>query len=160
MFCFKNSYNNKKFLLNKDFINLYKTLFKYQINQRSELQKLFQNKLNLSNKSTSLQKNYLIPHTKIFKQNLKGSLSNTNKIKSNIKIINGNQFLFLDKFYFNLILRKNFNKFKLPEVNSFKLNNLAVEFKKTLFLTDNFLLSPRSLQIFLTLYQKNFQEYI
>jgi hypothetical protein len=160
MFCFKNSYNNKRFLLNKDFINLYKTLFKYQISQRSELQKLFQNKPNLFNKSTNLQKNYLIPHTKIFKQNLKGSLPNINKIKSNIKIINGNQFLFLDKFYFNLVLRKNFNKFKLPEVNLFRLNNLAVEFKKTLFLTDNFLLSPRSLQIFLTLYQKNFQEYI
>jgi hypothetical protein len=160
MFCFKNSYNNKKSLLNKDFMNLYKTLFKYQVNQRSELQKLFQNKLNSNAKSINSQKNYLIPGTKFAKQNFKVSVPNSSRVKSNIKIINGNQFLFLDKFYFNLILRKNLNKFNLPEINSFKLNNLIVEFNKSLFFTDNFLLNPKSLQIFLTLYQKNFREYI
>jgi hypothetical protein len=160
MFCFKNSYNNKKVLLNKDFINLYKTLFKYQIDQSSELQKLFQNKSNSRNKQISLQKDYLIPRPKIFKQNSKGSLQNLNKIKSSVKIINGNQFLFLDKFYFNLILRKNFTRFNLPKINSFNLKNFAFQFQKALFTTDNFLLSPKSLQIFLTLYQKNFREYI
>jgi hypothetical protein len=160
MFCFKNSYNKKKFLLNKDFINLYKILFKYQVTQRSELQKLFQSKLNSNIESINSYKNYLIPRTKFAKQNLKGSLQNVSRVKSNIKIINGNQFLFLDKFYFNLILRKNLNNFNLPGITSVKLNNLVVEFKKSLFFTDNFLLNPKSLQIFLNLYQKNFREYV